>query len=39
MVDLVIAHYDEDLSWLKGFDYDNIRHIFVYTKGKHVSII
>lgn len=31
--DIVIAHYRENLNWIKGLKHPSIRRVFVYTKG------
>ena len=31
--DIVIAHYKENLNWIRNLDHPSIRRIFVYTKG------
>ena len=33
--EIVVAHYNEDLSWLKGFSKDSLR---IYSKGNHTNI-
>jgi hypothetical protein len=32
-VDVVVAHYKEDLSWLKRLNHDLLNNVFVYTKS------
>lgn len=32
--DIVIAHFNEDISWIKNLDRSNIRNIFLYTKSE-----
>lgn len=31
--DVVIAHYKEDLDWIRGLDHPSIRKVFVYSKS------
>lgn len=38
MIDIVVSHYNEDVSWLKDLNFDQIRHIFVYTKGNKIDV-
>ena len=34
--DIVITHYNESLDWLNDFHNDNVRHIWVYSKGSEI---
>lgn len=35
--DVVIAHYRENLNWIRGLNHPSIRRVFVYTKGPVVA--
>jgi hypothetical protein len=35
--DIVIAHYKENLSWIRNLNHPSIRKIFVYTKGSLIA--
>lgn len=35
--DIVVAHYKENIDWIRGLNHPSIRRVFVYTKGPVVS--